>query len=56
MGDNERLYALVPRLRLKRHSPQAGLKPGTARDQQTSASPTELPVEKVYRLIVFLNA
>ena len=31
MGDNERLCAMEPPLRLKRSWPQAGLKPGTAR-------------------------
>ena len=29
-GDNERLCAISPRLRLKRSPPQAGLEPGTA--------------------------
>ena len=31
MGDNEKLCATKPHLQLKRSSPQAGLKPGTAR-------------------------
>ena len=30
-GDKERLYAMEPRLRLKRSPSQAGLEPGTAR-------------------------
>ena len=29
--DSKRLYAMEPRLRLKRSPPQVGLKPGTAR-------------------------
>ena len=32
MGDNERLCAMEPGLRLKRFSPQAGLEPGTTSD------------------------
>ena len=31
MGDNETLCAVVPRLRLKRSSPKAGLEPWTVR-------------------------
>ena len=31
MGDNERLHAMEPRVRLERFSPQAGLEPWTAR-------------------------
>ena len=36
--DNKKLYAVEPRLRLERSSPQAGLEPGTAR----SALPSEM--------------
>ena len=31
VGDNERLCAMEPHLRLKRSQPQMGLEPGTAR-------------------------
>ena len=31
VGNNEKLLAIEPRLRLKKSSPQAGLEPGTAR-------------------------
>ena len=40
-GDNERLCAMEPRLRLKRFPPPAGIGPGPL-DQQAIASPTEL--------------
>ena len=46
-GDNERLYAMEPRSRLKR-PPQAGLKPWIARsvDQRLTYSATGAPFHK----------
>ena len=42
MGDNERLFTMNTRLRLKRSLPQVGLDPRSL-DQQPSASLTKLP-------------
>ena len=40
--DNERIYAIEPRLRLKRYPPPAGLEPGTTRSAGPRLIPTEL--------------
>ena len=44
VGDNKRLYAMVPRLQLKGSSPQAGLEPGTARS--AAFNPLSYPLRK----------
>ena len=48
LGNNERLCAMEPRLRLKKFLPQAGLKPGTAKsaDQRRPLSYGGLSPEK----------